>query len=169
MKKAEKQKKIDDVFAQQEVDNVSSNLNRARSVTVGTAFGGTTEVMMRGNDGRVLWALLQPVEAIELIHQLAANVGCHLQLTPRRDFSSWRDWKYTDQELSHFRGNDSVKGVGHAPHPKAAVLPHTTGSNLPKPDKMPGRPIIAKEQQNETVAIEKTVNRRSTKRAAKAS
>lgn len=59
---------------------------RARSVMVGTAFGGSTEISMRLNNGVSVWAILQPVETIELIHQLAANVGCHINVQPREDF-----------------------------------------------------------------------------------
>jgi hypothetical protein len=87
MKQSDKQKRLADIQALQDIQNFEANLNRARSVTVGTAFGGTTEVSLRGNDGKTLWCLLQPVEVIELIHQLAANVGCHINLQPRRDFS----------------------------------------------------------------------------------
>jgi hypothetical protein len=78
--------------------------NRAMSITVGTAFGGTTEVSMRGDAGQNLWCLMQPVEVIELIHQLAANVGCHIALKPRADFASWRDWRQTEEEKLHMNG-----------------------------------------------------------------
>lgn len=86
------------------IANATANTNRARSVTVGTAFGGTTELTMRSDTGST-WCVLQPVEVIELIHQLAANVGCHLQLKPREDFSSWRDWKVTEEEKLHYNGH----------------------------------------------------------------
>jgi hypothetical protein len=87
-----------------DLDNMSSNLNRARSVTVGTCFGGTTEVIMRSDGGRHIWCALQPVEVIELIHQLAANVGCHIAIKPRDDFSSWRDWRVSEAEKKHLNG-----------------------------------------------------------------
>ncbi len=61
---------------------------RARSVIVGTAFGGVSEISMRRMDGTVTFALLQPVEMVELIHQMAASIGCHINLRPRDDFSS---------------------------------------------------------------------------------
>jgi len=92
-----------------------SMLNRARSVMVGTAFGGVTEISMRSNDGRVLWTPMQPVEVTELIHQLAANIGCHIHLTPRDDFASWRNWRVTEQQHKHLRG--------HPPHPND-ISPH---------------------------------------------
>lgn len=81
-----------------------ANTTRARSISVGTAFGGTTEVSMRCDDGRTVWSLLQPVEVIELIHQLSANVGCHVALKPRKDFASWRDWRVTEEEQQRLGG-----------------------------------------------------------------
>lgn len=98
------QKKLQQFCENQEFENILSNQSRARSVTVGTAFGGTTEVMMRGDGGRHLWCVMQPVEVIELIHQLASNVGCHIAIKPREDFSSWRDWKVTEAERLHMNG-----------------------------------------------------------------
>ena len=86
-------------------DNRASNLNRARSVTVGTAFGGTTELMMRSDGGRHIWCTMQPVEVIELIHQLAAIVGCSADLIPRKDFASWRDWRESEAEKKHLNGH----------------------------------------------------------------
>ena len=104
MNKSEAKRRLEEMQFEMEIENRASNLNRARSVTVGTAFGGTTELMMRSDGGRHIWCVMQPVEVIELIHQLAANVGCHMALKPREDFSSWRDWKVTDQEKLHYNG-----------------------------------------------------------------
>ena len=140
--------------------NRQANLRRARSVTVGTAFGGTTELMMRGNDGNVLWAIMQPVEVIELIHQLAANVGCHINIQPRKDFASWRKWKYTEEELAHYRGIQNLPGVGHAPHVNSMAAHDQVGAKLPPPEQQPGlQPaLMAKEIQDEqAVATEKTL------------
>jgi hypothetical protein len=112
-------------------NEVAANQNRARSVTVGTAFGGVTEIMMRKFDGSVTWATMQPVEVMELIHQLSANIGCHIHVQPRKDFASWRDWKPSSQEeLEHLNG-----------HPPFAsdMIPHELrGRVLPKPEKQPG-------------------------------
>jgi hypothetical protein len=65
---------------------------RAASITVGTCFGGSTEVSMRNNAGTNLHVILQPVEVIELVNQLTASVGCHIAIQPRADFASWREW-----------------------------------------------------------------------------
>ena len=143
---------------------------RARSVTVGTAFGGTTELIMRRSDNTFTFAILQPVEVIELIHQLAANVGCHIHLQPRRDFAAWRDWKHTEEELSHYRGVQHLPGVGHPPFVNDMAPHMQVGANLPAPEQQPGlQPaLMAKENQNEQpVAAKKTVGRKRTKRTAK--
>lgn len=98
-------KKIRELEAKMDLENRESNYNRARSISVGTSFGGTSEIMMRGDGGRHLWCVMQPVEVIELIHQLSANVGCHVQLAPRKDFSSWRDWRVSEAEKKHLNGH----------------------------------------------------------------
>ena len=140
---------------------------RARSVVIGTAFGGTSEISMRRADGTTTFALLQPVEVIELIHQMAASIGCHIHIQPREDFSSWRKWKSTPEELDHFRGQQRSPGEGHPPHAKA-MIDGAYSTQLPPPEQQPGlKPaLFAKDKQNETMAIEKPKNRRSTKRTA---
>ena len=145
--------------AEQLLRSAKSNATRSRSVTVGTAFGGTTEISMRGDAGESLWCLLQPVEAIELIHQLAANVGCHIAIKPREDFSSWRGWKVTEEEKLHLRGHP----------PFAGVVPNAdnVGASLPPPEQQPGMKL--NRSNDDVVATKKTVNRRNTKRAAKTS
>jgi hypothetical protein len=97
--------KIRELEAKMDLENRESNYNRARSITVGTSFGGTSEIMMRTDGGRHLWCVMQPVEVIELIHQLAANVGCNAQITPRKDFASWRDWRVSEAEKKHLNGH----------------------------------------------------------------
>jgi hypothetical protein len=101
----ERIKKLRELEAKLDLENRESNYNRARSITVGTSFGGTTEIMMRGDGGRHLWCVMQPVEVIELIYQLSANVGCNAQLTPRKDFASWRDWRVSEAEKKHLNGH----------------------------------------------------------------
>lgn len=105
MKKKPSKKEWDDLELAMTYESRQGDMLRARSVTVGTCFGGTTELMMRGNNGSILWTPMQPVEVIELIHQLAANVGCHIQIQPRKDFSSWREWNLTEDEKTHLNGH----------------------------------------------------------------
>jgi hypothetical protein len=123
-------KKRQELIHRQELESFESNLSRARSITVGTAFGGTTEIMMRGDGGRHMWCIMQPVEVTELIHQLAANIGCHIAIKPRDDFASWREWRVSEAEKKPLHG--------HVPLPK-------------------------------DMAAKKTVNKRTTKRTARAS
>lgn len=151
--------KMDEIERQMFVDNRHGDLCRARSITVGTCFGGTTEIMMRGNNG-YMWTPLQPVEVIELIHQLAANVGCLINLTPRNDFSSWRKWR--DAE-------NATPKVEHAPFPNDLGEHQHRGQRLPSPEEQPGiQPNLMARSKENVVATEKLKNRRSAKRTAKA-
>jgi len=140
--------------------SVMSNNTRARSITVGTAFGGVTEISMRGEGDAYLWTVMQPVEVTELIHQLAGNIGCHINIQPRKDFASWRAWKEPDpNERLHLNGWPPF-GNDMAPH-------HQIGANLPPPDKQPGldNNINKVDDKNEPLAITKTINKRKSKRA----
>lgn len=101
-KTSEVRKKILEIYEENELANLLSNKNRARSVTVGTAFGGSVEISMRGDYGN-LWAILQPVEVIELIEQLASGVGLQIAIRPRQDFASWRGWN-TDADTRYWAG-----------------------------------------------------------------
>lgn len=175
MNKAQLKKHLENIDRNMSAESRSGDLRRARSVTVGTAFGGVTELMMRGNDGNVTWAVMQPVEVVELIHQLAANIGCHIHLQPRNDFASWRDWKNTDEELKHYRYGGAAllsPGSGHPPHVNDMALHIQDGAKLPPPEQQPGlQPaLMARSDSNEqTLATKKTVGRKRTKRAAKTS
>jgi hypothetical protein len=154
-----------------ELDARLESFNRARSFTVGTCFGGTVEVSMRRGDGSNTFAILQPVEVTEMIHQLAASIGCHIHIQPRRDFASWRDWKYTEEELAHYRGVQPLPGVGHPPHSNDMAPLQNKGQVLPAPERQPGlQPaLMARSNENEqTLATQKTVGRKRTKRAAAA-
>jgi len=157
----EKKKELEEMRFLQDVEDAKY---RARGVTVGTAFGGTTEITMRGPGANFLYTLLQPVEVIELIHQLSANVGCHLQLMPRKDFASWRDWKVSEEELAHVRGGWNLPGGGFPPFVNDMAPHQQIGANLPPPEDQSGRPKIIK-QEKENVATKKAVNKRTTKRS----
>lgn len=179
MKKTEADRKMQEIERTMQVESRIGDLNRARSVTVGTVFGGTTELLMRGDGGRHLWVLMQPVEVIELIHQLAANVGCHINLKPRDDFSSWREWRVSEAEKKHLNG--------HAPHVNdMAVFQQLGASNFDQgiAEQLVKQNLEQKEYEynangsarikkrkkelsNEsTVAATKSVNRRSAKPSA---
>lgn len=160
MRKTDFKKQMDELDKKMSIENRENDLNRARSITVGTSFGGTTEVMMRMNNGRTVWTPMQPVEVTELIHQLAANIGCHVALKPRNDFGSWRQWKVQ-------------------PHMDAGpfwppwvndMQPHSLiGSNMPKPEEQPGlQPALMNlKQDNELLKIQKKEKKVPVMRAAK--
>ena len=122
--------KMEEIERAMTIQARTSELNRARSVTVGTAFGGVTELTMRANDGKTVFAIMQPVETIELIHQLAGNVGCHLALKPREDFAAWRAWEA-----------DETKALGSfPPHPNDLAALGGVGASLPDYSDQPGIP-----------------------------
>ena len=158
MNAAKHKKRIEEIELQMQLESRESDLSRARSITVGNAFGGVTEVAIRGTGERFLWILLQPAEVIELINQLAANVGCHIWVKPRKDFASWRQWKEDE--------TDQLLHTQHPPWPHS--LPKAKLDYKQQPGLQPA--LMAKETNNEQpMAIEKTVKRRSTKRTAKTS
>lgn len=102
-KETKLRKKINEIYEENELANLEANRYRARSFTVGTAFGGILEVSMRG-DYNHMWCLLQPVEAVEFIEQLAAAAGLQVALRPKQDFSSWRGWN-VDTENKYWVGS----------------------------------------------------------------
>ena len=102
---------------------------------------------MRGVDGTFLWNIYQPVQVTEFIHQLAASIGCHIHIQPRDDFGSWREWREpSEQEKLHLNGFPPFAGQ-QLGHEKVGLLPQEQVT----------------EQEN--VATEKTVNKRSIKRS----
>jgi hypothetical protein len=94
--------------------------------------------MMRRNNGEVIWCVMQPVEVMELIHQLSANIGCHIKVVPRQDFSSWRDWRLTAEEIEYYRGLQMLPGTGWAPHVNDLAPFNQLGASLPTPQEQPG-------------------------------
>ena len=149
--------------AKEDLANHKSNLRRARGITVGTAFGGVTEITMRSQGDEFLYAILQPVEVTELIHQLAGNIGCHISIKPRDDFASWRMWK-----------NDETLKLGtrdpfdpHPPHPNDMAVFNDVGAKLPPPEVQPGLKVqLDDKNDSESVAVKKTINKRKSKRTA---
>ena len=141
------------------LNSVKSNYKRARSVTVGTAFCGVTELTLRGDGDDRLWCLLQPVEVIELIHQLAASNGCHILIKPRKDFASWRIWKEEDPSKQLF-------WTGHAEQANS-IIPHQhIGTDFPPVQFKPE--VTTKRSKQNVMATQKTVNGRNAKRTSKA-
>tara|TARA_R110000751_G_scaffold234915_1_gene336449 strand:+ start:425 stop:946 length:522 start_codon:yes stop_codon:yes gene_type:complete len=136
-------------------------LTRCRALNVGAAGGGITEISMRSNEGYYSWSHLQPVEVVELIHQLAGQVGCHIAIQPRKDFSSWREWNITDEEQKHF--------APFAPQPDMRGLMTETAMQLPPAKEQPGLNSKLMAGEKDAVAIKKTVRRKAAKRTRRAS
>lgn len=95
--------KIHELYEENELANLKQSQTRARSFTVGTTTGGIIEVGMRG-DFANLWYLLQPVEAVEIINQLAAAAGLEIAMRPKQDFSTWRGWDTSLPSSAHWIG-----------------------------------------------------------------
>jgi hypothetical protein len=137
-----------------ELAGIEDQVNRARSVSVGTCFGGVIELSMRSHGGVNVWCPLQPIEIVELIHQLSASVGCHINVQPRSDFASWREWNHSEEELAHYRGLQPLPGVGHPPH-GSDMAPHQhIAAELPEAGKQPGINKQEKSNDREAVGIE---------------
>ncbi len=105
MTNEELQAKLQELDRERQLESSLANSSRAQSITVGNAGSGAVELTMRSNNGQFLWRVCQPVEIVELIHQLSASIGCRMMLQPRADFSSWREWKEIDEkEREHLNG-----------------------------------------------------------------
>lgn len=96
-------KKINHMYEENEYASLEQNRNRARSITIGTAFGGAIEVNMRG-DFHSLWCILSPVEAVEVLEQLAAAAGVQVATKPKDDYSAWRGWDVNNINHIHWKG-----------------------------------------------------------------
>jgi hypothetical protein len=182
--------KLREIEEEMMVESRKGDLKRARSVTVGTAGGGATELMLRGNDGSILWSIMQPVEVIELIHQLSANVGCHIALKPRDDFSSWRRWQASGDDrmlLSSWpplaEHTAKVETSGHSEDMNVTNRIGLTSTETQPPVEIPGPATdatpdhVGLAQENlkirnnnaDTMATEENINQRSSKRTTTAS
>jgi len=95
--------KIHDQYELNELASLNQNQTRARSFTVGTTTGGLIEIGMRGDHAN-LWYILHPVEAIEIIEQLAAASGVQVVMRPKQDFSTWRSWDTSIPATSNWLG-----------------------------------------------------------------
>ena len=171
MKKQEAKQRFQELQLKQELEAFESNLNRSRSISVGTSFGGSTEISMRG-DNKYLWCVLQPVEVVELIHQLSANIGCHIAIKPRDDFSSWREWRISEAEKKHLNGHPPfVNDMAVFQRLGAIGFDQEKAESLMEEwlvqkeyEYVNGGANTKKELKNETMAIEKNIDKRKSKR-----
>lgn len=94
---------IQNEYEKNELATILANQTRARSITIGQATGGVIEIGMRGEHAQ-LWYLVNPVEAVEIIEQLAAAAGLEIAKRPKQDFTSWRSWDLDQPESTHWKG-----------------------------------------------------------------
>ena len=84
-----------------EMGDINAAQTRARSISVGAACGGTIELSVR-TDFTTSYMQLQPTEAVELIHTLAAQCGLDVATRPKEDYATWRSWNpHTLPETQH--------------------------------------------------------------------
>lgn len=100
-KSSELREKIHALHEENEYKATLDNRGRCRSITVGTAFGGTIEITLR-NEFSTMYALLQPVEAVEFMEQIAAGCGIELAMRPKQNFTSWRGWAFDDESSNSY-------------------------------------------------------------------
>ncbi len=155
MTNKEFQKEIDKKQKLNQLKTLEANDNRAQSIAIGSAGGGSTEISMRGVNGGFLWNVYQPVEVVELINQLSANIGCHIAIQPRNDFASWRGWReISEEERLHLNGFPPFQDQLTREQMQQGMMAIEAKK---EPD------LKVKEQEN--VATKKAVNKRSTKRS----
>lgn len=103
-KSSELREKINKMHEENEYQSLMDQRSRARSLNVGTAFGGIIEVSMR-NEFNHMWTVLQPVEAVEFIEQLAAGCGIEIAMRPKQNFTSWRGWEIGESDNVYMKGS----------------------------------------------------------------
>lgn len=175
-------KKLDTIQEEEHVRHVKrsmgQNKHRAQSITIGKSGACSTEISLRGVDGSYLFSIYHPAEVIELIHQLAANIGCHIHVQPRSDFSSYREWREVEEaEQEHLNGwapfpmtTEGLPRIGFGRlSPDRPFKLQNDIQNLKKQlaeqqQLLEATKTQSKEQDN-VVATKKTVNKRSTKRS----
>ena len=124
--------RIRDEYEKNELATILANQSRARSITIGQTSGGVIEISM-GGDSAHLWYLLNPVEAVEIIEQLAAAAGLEIAKRPKQDFTSWRSWDLDQPGATHWKGaapwqiaDDEKKKLSKFEEKKFGALPATS-------------------------------------------
>jgi hypothetical protein len=101
--KSKIRQEIETYHEKRELAALKSNDNRARAITCGQTTGGVIEIMLRG-DTTFLYYLCNPVEAVELMEQLAAACGVEILKRPKQDFTAWRSWDLDQPNSVHWKG-----------------------------------------------------------------
>ena len=158
MNQKEFQKEFREKQQQLQLKMLDANRNRAQTVSIGMSGSGMTEITMRGDDGTFLWNVYRPAQVIELIHQLASNVGPRIHIQPRKDFASYREWKdfASYREWKEVPEEEKTYLNGFSPFAdqqigceKTELLPQETNKSMEK----------------DNVATKKAVNKRASKRS----
>ena len=87
-----------------ELHSIRASRSRGTSIHIGTCTGGLIEFSIRCHD-QYLWYLMQPVEAIEFMEQIAAACGVEILKRPKEDFTAWRSWDPDQPERSDWKGS----------------------------------------------------------------
>ena len=154
------EKKIKELQDLKRLDTWENEINRARSITVGTAFGGMTEIGMRGDGMKHMWVILNSPETIELINQLAAGIGCHINIVPRNDFASHRLWKEDLDKNALLMGYNSEEQA-------ALLLNNQKNKASILLDNQKQVKTNNRSKKNEPLAIKDPVNKQPVKRTTK--
>lgn len=130
--------KIDQLAEENEYYSLLANKDRARSVTIGNTSGGLIEIVMRSDRG-MIHHILRPVEAVEIMEQLAAAAGLEIAKRPKQDFTAWRSWDLNTPDDSDWKGSapwqlsDKAKRTLKKQEiEKFGVLPASTNVEKPK-------------------------------------
>lgn len=130
--------KINALTEEAEYYSMLESIQRAKSISVGSASGGIIELTLR-SDRSKLHYLMRPVEAIEVMEQLAAACGVEIAKRPKQDFTAWRSWDVETPNGSDWKGsapwqmNDiDRKELKKFEEKKFGVLPTSTEVERPK-------------------------------------
>lgn len=96
--------KIEEIAEENEYYAMLETQTRARSFTVGNTTGGIIELTMSSSRA-ILHYPLRPVEAVEIIEQIAAAAGLEIAKRPKQDFTAWRSWELDTPDGSDWKGS----------------------------------------------------------------
>lgn len=69
-------KSIEQIQQKIYLENQKAELNRGRGVSISIFAPNVIEVSIRPNEGRAVFALVEKPDAVKLIHQISAALGC---------------------------------------------------------------------------------------------
>jgi hypothetical protein len=130
--------KIEQLAEENEYYSMLEGKNRARSVTVGNTTGGLIEIVMR-SDRATVHHIVRPVEAVEIIEQLAAAAGLEIAKRPKQDFTAWRSWDLDTPDDADWKGSapwqlsdKSKRALKKQEIERFGILPAPTNAEKPK-------------------------------------